>query len=214
MKRTIVVDYNDPSDLKKVISKLQKRRKLVLRELGYDEVKFHGSKFNMGALYPLMEGIYNTDLSSIYNKVDTTTSNYYVYVHCNPFIPIDVRRDIRHYFLAVNFGLAYEPFYVGKGVGDRWRDLNRNDSHRKIRGKILSQNQDIISIKVVENITESKALEIESKLIDLLGLKALTSEGLLVNLDEGENPNNRRNLYPKHKYLNKYLKRNGFKISK
>ena len=114
-------------------------------------------------------------------------------------------------FLASKFGLSFVPFYVGKGQGNRWLDFNRNDSHRKIRSTLVKQNKDIHSVKVVENLTEGQALSIESKLIDILGLKSISPHGLLVNLDEGKDALIRRKNYSKG--VLSIVKKNGFVIS-
>lgn len=212
MKINIEVDFDCPSDIKKVISRLQKRRKKLLRSLGYDEVYFNGSKHNMDTLLPLMEGILATDLSSLY-PTSTSQESFYVYVHCNPLVPLDVRNNIKHLLLASRFRLTYTPFYVGKGMGDRYLKLKRNDSHRKIRTSILKKGSDVVATKIAEDLMESEALQLESKLIDILGLSSLSKHGMLVNLDEGSCARQRRRLYPPHSYLKKFLNRNGFDVS-
>lgn len=211
MKRNFEVDIDNPTELKKLISKLQKRRKEVLRSLGYNEVYFDGCKYNMDNIYPLMESVYAADLSNLY-PANNSSNDYYVYLHCNPLDPIRVKNDIRFVFMTLKFNLQFQPFYVGKGNDGRYLDFNRNEGHRKIRTKILKANKEIISIKIAENLSEAKAFETESKIIDLLGLKTLSNSGLLINLDEGKNAKERRLMYPKHDYLNRFLKRNGFTI--
>lgn len=208
--KNLIIDFDNPSDLKKNITLLQKRRKNILRKLGYDGINFNSSKFSMHEIYPLFEQILETDLSSIYNQFDTK-KNYYVYVHCNPLKPLSLH-NLKDIFLASKFNLKYEPIYIGKGSGNRLDDLNRNDSHRKIRSFLLEKGKDLIAIKLKENLSENNALALESKIIDILGLKCLSKNGYLVNLDEGKLAKERRILYPPHRFLNKLLIENGFNV--
>lgn len=87
------------------------------------------------------------------------------------------------------------PFYIGKGKGTRSTDLNRNETHRKVRQKIQKFGKDIIVFKIAENLTEKEALILESKLIDIFGL--MSFKGRLVNLDEGIAVKERRQKYQK-----------------
>lgn len=206
MYKQIEVNWDNPSDIKKAISKLQFRRKNLLRQLGYDEIKFDGSKYNMDNLLPLFEDIWNTDLSEIYPNIGS--KNYYVYAHCNPLIKLSSKKDIKQLFLAIKFNLEFLPFYIGKGTGNRFNELNRNDSHKKIRQSIKSKGKEIVPIKLIDNLTEGKALEYEAKLIDILGLISLSKYGLLVNLDESKESIFRRSLYT-HPLAIKLLDKNG-----
>ena len=210
--RNIIVDWNSLKDLKKNITNLQKRRKKLLREIGYREINFNGSKYNMDKIYPIFESILNTNLDDLYNSCDLTPK-YYVYVHCNPEIPLNIT-NIKHIFCGSQFKLKYEPIYVGKGVADRFLDLNRNDSHRKVRSKLILHKKDLLLIKIQENLTEGQAYSLESKIIDILGIKCLSKHGILLNLDEGKNPIERRKLYPPSELLRSLLLKNGFEISK
>ena len=85
----------------------------------------------------------------------------------------------------------YEPFYVGKGKGNRYLShLNEakqtsNKSHKlnKIR-KILKEEFDPIIIKILENITEQKSIDKEIELIWIIGRHDL-GMGPLTNLTNG-----------------------------
>jgi hypothetical protein len=85
------------------------------------------------------------------------------------------------------------PFYIGKGTEDRAYQLNRNDTHRKVKQRILSEGRNIEITILQDGLTEREALMLESKLIDILGIKA--NYGSLCNLDEGINVDERRALY-------------------
>lgn len=212
MQKILTVDWDSPKDLKKNISLLQKRRKSILRELGFDQIYFNGSRYNLETILPIFNKMYDTDLTNLYENNQQNINDYYVYFHCNPIKPLNVKHDIKHLFLASKFpNLSHEPFYVGKGKGERYLDLNRNDSHRKIRSNIKKFKKEVISIKVIENITEKESLIFESKLIDILGLRCYSQYGILCNLDEGHDFESRRSLY-NDDIATKIMKRNGFKI--
>lgn len=205
---TLTVDWNSPSDLKKAISTLQKRRKSVLRQLGFRGIQFNGSRVNCDTIYPIFQDILATDLSSVFPNCDPEPK-YYVYVHCRPDRPLNVQGNLKHFFLATQFKLTHEPSYVGKGTGERSLDLQRNDSHRKIRTSLLKRGLDFQTVRVAEQLTEAEALSLESKLIDMLGIHCLSPHGMLVNLDEGRAAAERRRLYS-HDLILDLLKKNGF----
>lgn len=211
MIRSIDVNWDDPCDLKKKITFLQKRRKNILRNLGYDEIYFNGSKYNIGSILPVLNQMFELDISLLY-ETEHTDNKYYVYAHCNPFKPLDVKNNIKHLFLASKFpALRYEPFYIGKGKDSRYLDLNRNDSHRKIRQGIEKFGK-VVDVKILlSGLTNKNSLCYESKLIDILGLKCYSQHGLLVNLDEGIENEKRRSMY-EGEVSRKILKRNGFKF--
>lgn len=205
------MDINNPSELKWLISTLQKRRKKILRKMGYDEVSFAGSKYTMQHLYPAFESILQTDIGHLY-KSSSQETIYYVYAHCHPDKILNLT-NIKHIFLASRFGLTHEPIYIGKGTGDRYLQLDRNDSHRKIRSVLKEHNKDLLPVMITPpTLTENEALSLESKLIDILGLKSLSPHGILVNLDEGLMPLQRRKVYPNTRIVRKILNKNGFRV--
>lgn len=204
MKKIIEVDFDDPKDLKKVISGLQLRRKNLLRQLGYDEVKFNGSKYNVDTILP--------EFNKILDSVKMQSGKHYVYFHCNPYQKLNVVGNVKHLFLASRFpNITHEPIYVGKGTGDRYLDLNRNDSHRKIRSMIKKNGQDLIAVKVIENVSEETALQLENVFMYSLGLKALSQHGLLCNLVENDN-SDIKSLIKENEFMAKIIRKNGFKL--
>jgi hypothetical protein len=189
--QTYTVDLDNPSDIKKHISRLQKHRKHKLQILGYTQISFNGNKHNFEKILPIFEEL-------IYS-VTIEPGNYYVYAHTDPRKKLRARDSIKDAWLAlINPNILYKPFYIGKGIKDRYLDFNRNDSHRKIRTAIKQSNMDIAPILLFEGVSESCALSLEEALIDGLGLISLCSEhGYLTNLDEGRNSLYRRSMYSK-----------------
>lgn len=57
-----------------------------------------------------------------------------------------------------------EPFYVGKGKGDRWKRINKRNDHFK---KIYNKTQVVVEF-VKTKLTEAQALYWEEKIIDKL----------------------------------------------
>lgn len=209
------VDFDSPSELKKLITQLQKRRKSILRKLGYNQIYFNGNKYNLDTLIPAFHKIYDTDNTCLYENTDNI-NDYYVYFHCNPLLGLDVKNNIKHLFLALKYpNLKHVPFYVGKGKGNRYLDLSRNGNHRKVRQQLIQFKKDIVPIVIESDLTESQSLSKESALIDILGLQCYSKHGMLVNLDEGDNSKFRHQSYlDDDKLIYKILKANGFNLNK
>lgn len=204
MKKKFDIDWDDPKDIKKYISILQLRRKNILREYGYNEVNFNGSKYNLDNLLPLFQ--------TFFDYVVPEKGNNYVYFHCNPLKKLNIKSDIKHIFLASKFpNLNYEPFYVGKGNGNRAFELNRNDSHRKIRNQINKFGKEIEPIIIIDNISENCSLSYENIFMYILGLRALSNNGILVNLMENDIPELNNKVFSTD-IGKKLIKKNGFKI--
>lgn len=108
--------------------------------------------------------IFEQDWSDVYPS-DNDKGEYYVYCHVNP--------SARILNIGKQYGGNYggEPFYVGKGIGNRAYDLKRNQGHGKMIKKLLSdgwESDDIVKI-IFKGLSEQKALELESKLIYCFG---------------------------------------------
>jgi hypothetical protein len=211
---TFTVDTDNPQDIIRVTKRLNLIRHVLMRNLGHENVTMHGNNYSMKKMMPMMEDILDSDISALYPDLDDTKRDYYVYAHCDPMSIIKLKDspDLRLLAVCMRFPqMRFMPFYIGKGCGDRSEQLNRNEGHRKIRTRILAAKTDIDVVKLAENLTEREALSLESKLIDILGLKLLSKKAFLVNLDEGAHPIARRCLYGENKFLTQFLKRNGFK---
>ncbi|MFM7009145.1 MAG: hypothetical protein ACKO0Z_07385 [Betaproteobacteria bacterium] len=199
--KTFSVDDDNPSDIKKLISKLQKRRKEILRAKGYNEIKLQGSKYNVDNVLPTIE--------EMVGDTSPDGGNFYVYAHLSPLNVIDVHKDVRDLWLFNRFGIVNKPIYVGKGANGRWKEFNRDGAHRKIRSQCLKENKELIPVKLFENLSEERALDIEGRLIDILGCKHLSEHGYLTNLDEGLDSLRRRSTYSA--MGKKLLTKNGFR---
>lgn len=123
------------------------------------------------------------DWSHIYPQNDDD-NRYCVYAHVDP------RVRFRMNIGDTNF--TGRPFYIGKGTGNRPHDLKRNQGHGKAIKSVLSAGykpDQIVNI-LFNNLTETKAFEIESKLIYFFGTVYQEDRkfGILQNLDIPKTP--------------------------
>jgi hypothetical protein len=189
--KVITVDWDDPEMLSRTLNQLKSRIGELHVSRGSKSAKEKALE-----IFDACNAIMVTDISHLYKGMTLDPSpTFYVYAH------LDTSRINRAgrfgtATFAATLGMDFSPFYIGKGIGDRCNDLNRNDSHRKVRQKLVKFGKDIRVLKVKENLTEQQALELEAKLVDIFGLVSM--RGLLVNLDEGVRSAERRLLYASH----------------
>lgn len=107
---------------------------------------------------------------------------FYVYVYLDP------RKNGS--FIYGDYNFNFEPFYVGKGHGNRCNEhlesnKLKNDcfKNRKIKN-ILKEGSKPIILKISENLFEIDSFELEVKLINVIGRSNL-KKGPLVNLTNG-----------------------------
>ena len=186
-KKTFEVDFDSLDDCLKVLNQLKSRMgELHSRDIG-------SRNDRKKSLFSACQKIYETDITSVYSNLNLDLNPvYYVYTHSDPDKNIAIGKCGKSTF-AATLGMTKLPFYVGKGAGDRAYDLNRNETHRKVRQNLHRFNKEINVGILQTGLTEIEALMIESKLIDIFGL--ITTGGRLVNLDEGINSKERRLLY-------------------
>lgn len=111
-------------------------------------------------------------------------SEHYVYVFLDP------RRPGTYKFDSAEFD--HEPFYVGKGRGNRAQNNLRSSKKRnpstakELRiHEILAEGRNVIVVKVVTELTNEAAFELEAKLID--EIKRTHDGGTLTNVAKGWN---------------------------
>lgn len=128
-----------------------------------------------------LDSLINQDWSHLFYGGDETRK-YYVYAH------IDPTKQIFHCSDTCGGNWGGQPFYIGKGTGNRAYELDRNQGHRKIIRSLKSSGvKDSRITKIIfSELTEAKAFEIEAKLIYFFGTIYDTKtkrKGLLYNLN-------------------------------
>ena len=188
MKKTFEIDWDNYEELSALGNKLKSR----LGEINPNRVS---KKERIRNELDLCRKILESDIRHAYSNLQLDREpNYYVYAHLDTTRKVAIGRASKTTF-AATLGMEYFPFYIGKGTGNRYNDINRNETHRKIRAKIESAGKEIKVVKVFGGLSELDALCYESKLIDIFGL--VPYRGLLTNLDEGINKDIRRLSYRK-----------------
>lgn len=113
---------------------------------------------------------------------------YYVYVYLDP------RKPGRYCYDDLEVCFLYEPFYVGKGKGARYKShldpfnlKSRFNTHKtgKIK-RILNEGHDLLKFIDIpfNSLSEDDALELEKKVIQTIGRSDL-NEGPLTNQCDG-----------------------------
>jgi hypothetical protein len=175
------------------VRKLFNQAKARYFELKREQDKSPTKKERSYEIFAACNKIWSADISSIYENLQLDpVKKYYVYAHLDTTKKIAAGYNAITTF-AASLGMTYFPFYIGKGTDSRCENLNRNETHRKVVQKIKIVGKEPIVYKLVENVSESEALQYEAKLIDIFGL--IPQHGYLSNLDEGVNPDQRRTFY-------------------
>ena len=116
--------------------------------------------------------------------IETAKLNkFYVYVY------LDTRKSGK--YIYENYCFDYQPFYIGKGSGNRaYIHLNESKSSTcngykyNTTRAIIKENKEPKIILLAEFLKEDEAYELEKHLIDLIGRKD-NKTGLLTNLTAG-----------------------------
>lgn len=104
---------------------------------------------------------------------------FYIYAYLDPTKNVKLSLN--------NFSLLYEPYYIGKGKGNRYlihfKKYGAVGAVKKTKS-LMNKNIKPIVIKLYENLTEKNAFEIEEKLIRNIGRKDIAT-GPLLNMSFG-----------------------------
>lgn len=110
---------------------------------------------------------------------------YYVYVY------LDTRKE--GIFTYGDYIFDNEPFYIGKGKNDRYKEhlkecrLNKDTTHKSNLIKKIIRNGGYPEVILIDNLlTETEALELEVLLIKLIGRYDLKSGPLTNKTDGGD----------------------------
>jgi len=188
MIKTITVDWESYEEMSRLFNQIKSK----YCELRRTKTSTLSKKERGRAVLDACLEIWQADISDLYTGDYDLQPHYYVYAHLDTTKKIAVGVNAKTTF-AATLGMEYWPFYVGKGIGGRCEELVRNETHRKVRERIHKFGKEITVVKIKENLSETKALQYESKLIDIFGL--ITNGGILSNLDEGLLPGKRRERY-------------------
>lgn len=110
--------------------------------------------------------------------LDDTNHGYYVYVFMDPTI----KRKIKTGIEEISFN--HEPFYIGKGIGKRIENTERNSLVNSRIEHLRKRGIDPIIIKVKENVGNLYAHKLENYLIEKIGRSDI-GKGPLLNLSGG-----------------------------
>lgn len=188
MLKSFTIDIESEEECLKLINVLKSHLgQIRLNNCGISKIDRRQQIFE--ACLSIME----TPIDHIYfDQPLDETPKYYVYAHLDTTKRIAIGKDGRTSF-AATLGMEFFPFYIGKGTGTRAYDINRNETHRKVRER-LSLFGYAPAVQILKDgLTEVQALSMESKLIDIFGL--IANKGRLTNLDEGCKKGERRALY-------------------
>lgn len=122
---------------------------------------------------------YLTDMIKKDKDDNQSVGEYYVYVFLDP------RK--KGNFVYDNVSFEYEPFYVGKGKGDRIQnslhDVNNSKNKTQLIHEIISSGLYPISLKLYNNVSNENAYKLERELIRKIG--RLNENSVLVNITKG-----------------------------
>jgi hypothetical protein len=188
MRKTFNIDWDNLEEVRHFYNQAKSR----FFELKHVTLGTPSRKERERRVLQACEEIWKADLSDIYGGGYDTSHIYYVYAHLDSSKRVQPGARGRTTFAAL-LGMNFWPFYVGKGTGGRCDVLQRNETHRKVRQRLVRLGLEPSVVRVADGLTESEALQCEAKLIDIFGL--VTNGGMLSNLDEGVCPDVRRQRY-------------------
>ena len=189
MQKTLTVDWDNVLAVGKLMNTFKSR----FFELKRAQDNRPTRKQQFQGVFDACQRVMDFDISHLYSGLSLDASpEYYVYAH------LDARKRIAPGVngvttFAATLGMERIPFYIGKGIGNRCFEIRRSETHSKIVQAMRGLNMEAQVFKVRTGLTESEALQLEAKLIDVFGL--LPNRGYLTNLDEGFNSRARHDCY-------------------
>lgn len=107
-------------------------------------------------------------------------NEFYVYVYLSNDRPGEFKYD--------DISFDFEPFYIGKGKGNRYRNhlFKSNKTNLSKLERISELNKEPIIIKLYENLTHEEAVDKEKQLIKKIGRINLSTGPLTNQSDGGE----------------------------
>ena len=190
--RTILVDFDSPHSIRQTLATIRRRqREFKKKALGLKE---YANSPSNNEIFDACSEILTSDISGLFPAPEGQR-DFYVYAHLDPTMPIVIGKHKPVLAFAATLGMTHTPFYIGKGCGGRMEVKDRNETHRKVLQKLKTRGIAHHVFAVKDGLLETEALQLEAKLIDILGLIAYG--GYLTNLDECQSKRLRRNLYKK-----------------
>jgi DNA-binding CsgD family transcriptional regulator len=136
-------------------------------------------------------------------------NNYYIYIYLDP------RKNGKYKYGEYEFG--YEPFYIGKGKDNRWKELGENKRNkyfiRKIN-KIRKSKLEPITIKLYKNLNEKESFEKEIELINEIGRIDLKTGPLVNETIGGDGTSGYKHTKEIKKLISEKLRKNFYDIKK
>lgn len=132
-----------------------------------------------------LDQLLGQDWSRLFADVAPGSNDFYVYAHCDPRLRAFAGTK------EVNGVMPGQPFYIGKGSGDRAWCMKRNQGHGLRLREVLQAGfapSSIVHI-VRRGLPDAAALELEAKLVYFFGtIYEDDRKGVLLNLDVCKRP--------------------------
>lgn len=151
----------------------------AINSIGPKAIPLIGSAICHRAKY--YQALIHQNWSCTYPDDNNAAGDYYVYSHVDPKKPAFCQK------MAYGGDFKGQPFYIGKGSGDRAYQLKRNEGHGKYIRQLLAlgcPSESLVHIAFA-GLSEQKAFELEAKLIYFFGsvFEKLRKNTCLLNIE-------------------------------